>query len=47
MAKNKKHGKLDVQCMECGCHFTARSVEPRCPKCRSYDIDIVEHGDGR
>ena len=30
-----------VECMECGKRFTARSSEPKCPRCGGYDIDMA------
>ena len=32
---------LKVECMECGKIFTARSHEPKCPRCGGYDVDIA------
>jgi len=32
----------DFECLECGKVFRSRSLEPRCPKCGGYDIDIAK-----
>ena len=38
----KKQGPpMHVQCMDCGKTFKTRPWEPECPRCGSYDIDIV------
>jgi len=40
-AKRKNEESFEVECQECGKKFKAKSTNPRCPKCKSYDIDVA------
>lgn len=32
--------KMKVKCQECGKSFKTSSMEPKCPKCGGYDVDV-------
>ena len=40
-ASKKDKDSFDVECMECGKKFKAKSTNPKCPKCKSTDIDVA------
>lgn len=31
---------MKVECLECGCKFSTRSMLPECPKCGGSDIEL-------
>jgi hypothetical protein len=35
-----KSSRFAVQCMECGKRFKTAKMDPKCPKCGGYDIDL-------
>ncbi len=39
--RKAKATKMDLECMECGRKFRSSSMEPKCPKCGSYDIELA------
>ena len=39
-ARKRYSTKLDLECMECGWKFKSSSLDPKCPKCGSYDVDV-------
>ena len=39
-ARKRYSTKLDLECMECGKKFKSSSLDPKCPKCGSYDVDV-------
>lgn len=40
-AVQKPSRKIQVQCMECGKKFSTTKMNPKCPRCGGYDIDLA------
>ena len=40
MKSQMKSEKVEVVCLECGKKFKTASMEPKCPKCGGYDIEV-------